>query len=391
MNGLYAFTIIFCVYAVGDIIAQKTKAIVSMMLVASVFFLVAFMNGLPASIFEDSSLQGLANVGVGLLLVNMGTTIELKDLVQEWKTVALVICSSLGLCLGAYLLGGLLINQDYVLMGTPVLGGGIVAYLIMAEALTGQVGGNILAFGSLLLACHTMVGIPLASVFCKKEARRLHGEFQSNRLEIPETTRSGNGEVEKPRGLAKIFMRFRSDNYLIAKTALIACLSSVLSNFTGGKVNLLIICLILGIVAREIGFLEKSPLDLSKSSALILGATLVNAFSSLSGLTLEMIVSMIRPLLTMLAIGIVSCGIVAILVGRFLKVSWYMSFALGLSAMIGFPATMLVSAEVCKAVAESPEEEGVLLQNVQPKMIIVGMVSVSIISVAVASFLVSFL
>ena len=84
MNGLYALTIIMIVYAVGDIIATKTKAIISMLFVASVVFAVGFWNGLPATIFDDASLKLFASVTVGLLLVHMGTTIKMQDLLKEW-------------------------------------------------------------------------------------------------------------------------------------------------------------------------------------------------------------------------------------------------------------------------------------------------------------------
>lgn len=42
MNGLYALTIVFVVYALGDMIATKTKAIISMLFVASVVFAIGF-------------------------------------------------------------------------------------------------------------------------------------------------------------------------------------------------------------------------------------------------------------------------------------------------------------------------------------------------------------
>ena len=78
MNGLVALTIIMVVYAAGDMIATKTKAIISMLFVASVVFAIGFWNGLPGTIFADSQLQTFASVTVGLLLVHMGTTIKVK-------------------------------------------------------------------------------------------------------------------------------------------------------------------------------------------------------------------------------------------------------------------------------------------------------------------------
>ena len=45
MNAILAAAIIFVVFAVGDMVSAKTKAIVSMLLVASVVFLAGFWTG----------------------------------------------------------------------------------------------------------------------------------------------------------------------------------------------------------------------------------------------------------------------------------------------------------------------------------------------------------
>ena len=53
MNATLAAAIIFVVFAVGDMISAKTKAIVSMLLVASVVFLLGFWAG----IFPDHDVR----------------------------------------------------------------------------------------------------------------------------------------------------------------------------------------------------------------------------------------------------------------------------------------------------------------------------------------------
>ena len=88
MNGLVALTIIMVVYAAGDMVATRTKAIISMLFVASVVFAIGFWNGLPGTIFADSQLQTFASVTVGLLLVHMGTTIKVKEEPQTPKAKA---------------------------------------------------------------------------------------------------------------------------------------------------------------------------------------------------------------------------------------------------------------------------------------------------------------
>lgn len=132
MNGLYALTIIMIVYAVGDIIATKTKAIISMLFVASVVFAVGFWNGLPATIFDDASLKLFASVTVGLLLVHMGTTIK-AGLLKDGRPSSCPV-SSVAICLGVYFIGGLIIDQSMALIGAHSRrrrG----AFLVMSEAL----------------------------------------------------------------------------------------------------------------------------------------------------------------------------------------------------------------------------------------------------------------
>lgn len=77
MNATLAAAIIFVVFAVGDMISAKTKAIVSMLLVASVVFLLGFWAGIfPTTMFADSTLLSMAGLLVTLLLVHLGTTIN---------------------------------------------------------------------------------------------------------------------------------------------------------------------------------------------------------------------------------------------------------------------------------------------------------------------------
>lgn len=388
MNGLYAFALIFVIYAIGDMVATKTKAVISMMLVASFIFAIGFWNGLPSTIFADSALQSVANVGVGLLLVHMGTTINLRDLLKEWKTVVLVIVSTVAICLSVFFIGKLFIDEHMALIGAPILGGGIVAFLIMSDVME-NIGDSIVLFGSLVLIFQSVAGLPLASLLCKKEGYRLREKIRSGDLYLTEDLTDEDDSATPRHKLFPIIPeKYHSDNYTIAKLALVASLASWLSDLTGGKVNMLIICLVLGVIFSEIGFLEESALIKANGFTLIIGATLVNAFSSLANTTPIMLISMIKPLLIVIVVGLAFCAIFSILMGKIFKLSWYMSFAMGVTALVGFPGTFIVSNEVSKAVGETPEEQEIILQQILPKMIISGMVSVSIVSVIFAGIMV---
>ena len=382
MNGLIALTIIMLVYGLGDIIATKTKAIISMLFVASVVFAIAFWSGLPGSIFTDSQLQTFASVTVGLMLVHMGTTIKLRDFVKEWKTVVLVLCSTIGICLGVYFIGQLIIQREMALIGAPILGGGVVAFLVMSEALK-SAGDNVILFGSVVLVMQGVIGFPIASALCKKEAVRLKGEIKNGTLALASAAAEGSG-AEKKRLIPAIPDKYNGANLRIAKLAIVACLAQWLAGLTAGKVNMLVICLILGVIFREIGFLDEGELQKANGFTFVIGGMLTNVFASLANTTPATLLSMLLPLIVVAVIGLAICALVSILIGRFMGLSWYMSFACGVTALFGFPGTFIIPDEVSKSVGDNADETAIIMQNLMPKMVIGGMVSVSIVSVLFA-------
>ncbi len=389
MNGLYALTIVLVVYALGDFIATKSKAIISMLFVASIVFAIAFWNGLPATVFQDSGLSAFASVTVGLMLVHMGTTIKLRELIAEWKTVVLVLCSTIGICLGVYFIGQLFIDRYQALISAPIVGGGVVAFLVMSEALK-NAGSDVVLFGSIVLIMQGVIGFPIASILCKKEAMRLRGLIRAGELtSVAEVAADGETKKSKLKFIPDVPDQYRGDNFMLAKLAIIACLAQYLSNLTGGTVNMLVICLILGVLFHEFGFLEEGAMQKANGFTFVIGAVLTNVFANLANTTPSQLVSMIKPMIVIFIIGLASCALVSIVIGKLFHESWYMSFALGITALFGFPGTYIVPTEVAKAVGETEEEVNIIRQHIMPRMIIAGMVSVSIVSVLFAGVMVN--
>lgn len=386
MNGLIALTIVMIVYAVGDMIATKTKAIISMLFVASVIFAAAFWLGLPGTIFTDSQLQTFASVTVGLMLVHMGTTIKLRDFVQEWKTVVLVLASTIAICLSVYFVGQLFIERLMALIGAPVLGG-VVAFLVMSEALK-NAGQDVILFGSVVLVMQGVIGFPIASALCKKEAGRLKGLIQTGDLRLADAAEK-DAENGRKRLIPALPEKYNGANFRIAKLAVTACLAQWLSGLSGGRVNMLVICLILGVIIREIGLLDEGELQKANGFTFVIGGMLTNVFASLANTTPASLLEMIVPLLIVAVIGLGFCGLVSILIGKFMGLSWYMSFAMGVTALFGFPGTFIIPDEVSRSVGETKEETDIIMQNLMPKMVIGGMVSVSIVSVLFAGVMAS--
>ena len=88
MGSIVSLTVLFCIYAVSELIAMRTRAILSTVLGISVILLAGFWSGiLPQSIIKDAQVSGIGMGVVGMLIVSMGTTIDFAELKQEWKVV----------------------------------------------------------------------------------------------------------------------------------------------------------------------------------------------------------------------------------------------------------------------------------------------------------------
>lgn len=62
-------------------------------------------------------------------------------------------------------------------------------------------------------------------------------------------------------------------------------------------------------------------------------------------------------------------AIVSILVGKIFHESWYLCCAMSITALFGFPGTVIVPTEVTKAVAETEDEKKLIQGSIMPKMI----------------------
>lgn len=382
MNALLALFVIFLIFSVGDYVASKTKALVSMMLFAAVVFMVAFWCGLPKTIFDDSGLSAFVSVTISVFLAHIGTTIKIRDFAREWKTVVIVLFSTIAIAMGVYFIGKLMIDRYYALVGAPILAGGMVAYFVMNGVSEVLGRADVSVFAVLVLVFQSFIGVPVASYFCKKEGLRVRDEFRAGTLQLG---CAGSETARKPL-LPPIPEKYNTANVILCKLALVGYVSVLLGKATG--VSMLIFALVLGVILREIGFLDEAALTKCNGFAFVLAGATCSVFSGLVNTTPAMVASMIVPLLIVLAIGLVCCTIVAVVMGRVVHFSWQLSIGLAVTAFFGFPGTYLISSEVARASGDTPEECAAVMESIMPKMIIAGIVSVSVVSGLLAGIMV---
>ena len=100
---------------------------------------------------------------------------------------------------------------------------------------------------------------------------------------------------------------------------------------------------------------------------------------------------MFVPVFGLLICGAIAASIGAFICGKLLKWSPFMSVAVGVTCLLGYPLTQGLAMEAVNShtigKGYSEEEVQSLTNHLLPKMIIGGVISVSIVSVIIASFI----
>lgn len=195
--SIIAFVIFALMLAISDVLAVKSKAILDSMLTFSVLLCVAFWCGMPYDYVTDSGFLPIAYVCLALLLTNMGSCISFNQFVQEWKTVVIGFVMVAVICVSVYFTGSIFIDKLYAYAGAPVVAGSFVSYLTMAEPLKEAGMNDVAAFCLLTMIAQSVVGIPVASLLVKREAKRFidSGEIQQIVCFAGEVGPCGNGRM----------------------------------------------------------------------------------------------------------------------------------------------------------------------------------------------------
>ncbi|GAA3703108.1 membrane protein [Terrabacter ginsenosidimutans] len=399
MNPVLAFVIVMLVWTVSDLVAQRTRSLLSSLFVASIIFLVGFLTGLfPEDLLASSSLLALAGVVVGFVIVHLGTMISLDDFKKQWKTLLVGIATVIGIGL-ALLLAGFLFGPrisgsaadgyaqalDFVIAGTGALSGGAISVLIVQEAALGVGLTSIAVFPVLIAALQGLIGFPLTSVILRREAARLKAEYRAGTLapvEVP-----GDDAPHDDAQQSRLPAPLRTTAGTLFVVGVVVLVSLGINNLTDGILNTFVVALILGIGLRTTRVLKPSVLSGIDAFGLMMIAVMILVFGPLATVKPSDVTALAGPLLIAFVFGVVGIAGFSALVGKLLGYSVPMSVAIGLTSLYGFPGTMILSQEAAKGAGETPEEVAAIEHEILPKMIVAGFSTVTITSVVITSII----
>lgn len=383
---MMCFAVIAFAFVIGEFLSRKTNGFVSSMVFGCIIAMCLFWTNLiPKTIAVDSTLLATLNsVGVALLLVNMGTSIDIEDLLREWKTVVVCCAGLVGIGVLAFTAGTALFGKEYALTAAPVVSGGVIAFQIVSEAATTAGKPAFIGFAALVLAFQSMVGMPVASFCLKKEliSARAKGMFSGEAekkaaFKLPETNVFKTPSPAADTSTLKFF-----------KLAIVATIGYLLSAKLLTFINANIMYLLVGVLARKVNFLQKNALKDAGGYGYIMLCMYALTFNGFSSVSPADAVSFILPLIGCLLLGVVGIAIMALIFGKIVGYNPYVSIACGVTALFGYPGTEILSNEVVASMTDfTKEEKEKALNYIMPKMIVGGFTTVTIASVVFAGII----
>jgi hypothetical protein len=390
-----AFCVVLLLLMVGEVVSTKTKAFIPSVFVTAILFLIGFWTFLPANLMDIASISTpVVTISMCLLLTHMGTLMSVKELLGQWRTIVIAIAGLIGMCIMTLGVGSLLFGFKQMVAGTPPLTGGVVAAVIMSTAATKQGQDIIAVFVIAVYVMQGFAGYPITAFCLRKEATRLLTGFRGMdkaSLQAASEMAATKESTKKKKLIPPLPEKYQTTYVILLKLGLVAWAATEVELMTHGSVSRYIVCLVFGVIACELGFLEEKALNKANAFGWLMMVLMAFIFSSLAKATPQMLVKILVPLIGIIVIGVIGLAITSMLAGKLLGYSKEMAFSVALTALFGFPADYILTHEAIKSVSNSEAENDFALGQMLPKMLVGGFTTVTIASVIIAGIFVKWL
>lgn len=390
MNFLIAFAVVMIFMTLGEWVATATKAFIPSVFITAVLFVIGFWTVLPKNVVENASFgPGFITICIVLLLVHLGTLMNLRELLAQWKAVCIALLGVCGTLLLTLTVGTLIFDWKTVVAAVPPLTGGLISALLMSNGLKAQGLASLVALPVAMFVIHSVVGYPLTSVLLKQESRRLLSHFRANGSKLDPNVpkmRRGAEEVKDNRPkLLNLPEKYQTSAFIMARVAIVGLLAMGFGTLTNNVINSNVVCLIFGVIAHQIGFLEDNALNKAGVFNWLMYGLLAYVFGQLSATTPAVLGGIVLQIIVLIALGVLGMFLASRLLAKPFGMSWQMTFSCSLTALFGFPADYILTSEVARAMATTEDEEEYLTQQMMPKMLVGGFATVSVASVIIAT------
>lgn len=388
-NAMFSsFMIVLIVFALGDIVGKITKGKLSGMMVVMLLFLVGFLTKLiPADIIDQGGLTALSKLAIAMVLFNMGTTLNVKQLIEEWRTVLMAALCMLASCL-VMLLVSPIIGFDTMLVGMPVINGAAMATSLMASAAAEKGLETAAALCAVIYSVQKFVGAPIASAMGIRYGKKLLKAYRENPAQFKKQE-TGNGASAKA-SFADKHKEWYSANVMMALVAAGSWVAHILGDLT--PINYSIWALLLGVVCAASGLVPTKPLQKSNSYGLMMVAVFGSIIPSLAKVSLSDLGTMAFQTIVLFAAAMIGVALIGWVLPTWKLVGDKdLAVGIGVEQFLGFPSNVVICREVGDAVGETPEEKAFIEDTLNVPYVVGGITVITVLSTMLAGFVINML
>lgn len=388
-NAMFSsFMIVLIVFALGDIVGKITKGKLSGMMVVMLLFLVGFLTKLfPADIIDQGGLTALSKLAIAMVLFNMGTTLNVKQLIEEWRTVLMAALCMLASCV-VMLLVSPIIGFDTVLVGMPVINGAAMATSLMASAVAEKGLATAAALCAVIYSVQKFVGAPIASAMGIRYGKKLLKAYRENPAQFKKQE-TGNGASAKV-SFADKHKEWYSANVMMALVAAGSWVAHILGDLT--PINYSIWALLLGVACAASGLVPTKPLQKSNSYGLMMVAVFGSIIPSLAKVSLSDLGTMAFQTIVLFVAALIGVALVGWVLPTWKLVGDKdLAVGIGVEQFLGFPSNVVICREVGDAVGETPEEKAFIEDTLNVPYVVGGITVITVLSTMLAGFVINML
>ena len=383
-----SFMIVLIVFALGDMVGKLTKGKLSGMMVVMLLFLVGFLTKLfPADIIDQGGLTALSKLAIAMVLFNMGTTLNVKQLVEEWRTVLMAALCMLASCI-VMLLVTPIIGFDTVLVGMPVINGAAMATSLMASAAAEKGLATAAALCAVIYSVQKFVGAPIASAMGIRYGKKLLKAYRENPAQFKKQE-TGNGASARV-SFADKHKEWYSANVMMALVAAGSWIAHILGDLT--PINYSIWALLLGVACAASGLVPTKPLQKSNSYGLMMVAVFGSIIPSLAKVSLSDLGTMAFQTIVLFIAALIGVALVGWVLPTWKLVGDRdLAIGIGVEQFLGFPSNVVICREVGDAVGETPEEKAFIEDTLNVPYVVGGITVITVLSTMLAGFVMNML
>ena len=388
-NAMFSsFMIVLIVFALGDIVGKITRGKLSGMMVVMLLFLVGFLTKLiPADIIDQGGLTALSKLAIAMVLFNMGTTLNVKQLIEEWRTVLMAALCMLASCL-VMLLVSPIIGFDTMLVGMPVINGAAMATSLMASAAAEKGLATAEELCAVIYSVKQLVGAPIASAMGIRYGKKLLKAYRENPAQFKKQE-TGNGTSAKV-SFADKHKEWYSANVMMALVAAGSWVAHILGDLT--PINYSIWALLLGVVCAASGLVPTKPLQKSNSYGLMMVAVFGSIIPSLAKVSLSDLGTMAFQTIVLFIAALIGVALVGWVLPTWKLVGDKdLAVGIGVEQFLGFPSNVVICREVGDAVGETPEEKAFIEDTLNVPYVVGGITVITVLSTMLAGFVINML